>query len=113
MQDFPTPQDVVCKTPENTKASQNLSASKKAQQQDSKYGPARGAATNGPGSVVGSLTRDRSAQAPTSPLLKIRTFLSKHLWKLKQMIMEERKKKRNWDLKMRRLSPAVYNHPPM
>ncbi|PTB35269.1 hypothetical protein M441DRAFT_52250 [Trichoderma asperellum CBS 433.97] len=70
MQDFPTHQDVVCKTPENTKASQNLSASKKAQQQDSKYGPARGAATNGPGSVSGIIDEGPFRPSPNQSSAK-------------------------------------------
>ncbi|KAK6444222.1 hypothetical protein FP744_10000470 [Trichoderma asperellum] len=70
LEDFPTPQDVVCKTPEKTKASQNLSASKKAQKQDSNYGPARGAATNGPGSVSGFIDEGPFRPSPNQSSTK-------------------------------------------
>ncbi|KAL9473785.1 hypothetical protein ACSS6W_008165 [Trichoderma asperelloides] len=114
LEDFPTPQDVVCKTPEKTKASQNLSASKKAQKQDSNYGPARGAATNGPGSVSGFIDEGPFRPSPNQSSTKdLNLFVKAALEAEKKMIMEERKKKRNSDVKMRRLSPAVYYHPPM
>ncbi|KAL6887091.1 hypothetical protein GGI43DRAFT_431531 [Trichoderma evansii] len=77
LEDYPTPQDLICKTPRGTEAVQNLSASEKAQEQESSYELANTTAKIAAKSVGGPiddgpfrLSSNQSSIADLSSLVK-------------------------------------------